>query len=71
MWFKLNYYPGIYLKGLRKITNLLSQNNRFPDRNLNPGPSEHQAGVLTTQPRRSFNGSANFDISLLRRNAKI
>jgi hypothetical protein len=38
---------------LRKTTKNLSQDNRTPGRNLNPGPSEYQTEVLTTRLRRS------------------
>jgi hypothetical protein len=42
--------------GLRKITNNLSQYNRSPGRNLNPGSLEYEAGVLTTRRVVTFNG---------------
>jgi hypothetical protein len=47
------YYPGIFLKGLRKNTKNLIQDSWSPGRDLNPGPPEYETGVLTTQPRRS------------------
>jgi hypothetical protein len=47
-WPNLRYYPGICPEGLRKNTKTLSQDSRSPGRNLNPGPSESEAGVLTT-----------------------
>jgi hypothetical protein len=52
-YFKVLFWhlPG----GLRKTTKDLSQDSRSPDRDLNPGHSEHEAGVLTTQPRLSIN----------------
>jgi hypothetical protein len=50
-WPNLWYYPGICLEGLRKTMKNLSQNSRCPNRYLNPGPPEYEAGVLTTQPR--------------------
>jgi hypothetical protein len=31
----------------------LDQGSRYPCRDMNPGPPEYEAGVLTTQPRRS------------------
>jgi hypothetical protein len=40
-------------EGLKKATKTLSQGSRSPDRDLKPGPSEHEAEVLTIQPRRS------------------
>jgi hypothetical protein len=49
----LRYYPGVCLKGLRKTTKTLSQDNRSPGRGLYPGPPEYEVGVLTTQPRLS------------------
>jgi hypothetical protein len=49
----LGYYPGTCLQGLRKTTDNLSQDSRFPGRDLNLEPPEYEAGVLTTRPRRS------------------
>jgi hypothetical protein len=49
----LMYYSGIRLEGLSKTTLNLSQGSRSPMRDLNPGPPEYEAGVLTTGPRRS------------------
>jgi hypothetical protein len=46
------YYPGISLEKLRKTTNNFSQYSRYPGRDLNKGPPEYEAGVLTSQPRR-------------------
>jgi hypothetical protein len=34
----------------------LSRDSRSPGRDLNPGASEYEAGVLTTQLRRSVEG---------------
>jgi hypothetical protein len=48
----LKYYPGIRLEGLRKTTENLIHDSRCPGRDLNPGPPEYEAGVLT-RPRRS------------------
>jgi hypothetical protein len=45
---------GIFLEGLMKTTKDLSQDSRFPGRDLNPGPPEYEAVVLTTQPRCSM-----------------
>jgi hypothetical protein len=47
----LRYYPSIRLEGLRKITKSLSQDSRSPGRDLNPGPLEYEAEVLTTRSR--------------------
>jgi hypothetical protein len=35
------------------MTKYLSRYSRSAGRNLNPGPPEHEAGVLTIRPRRS------------------
>jgi hypothetical protein len=51
LWPNLRSYPGIYLEGLRKTMKTLSQDSQFPGRDLNPGPPEYEAGVLTTHPR--------------------
>jgi hypothetical protein len=32
----------------------LTHNSLSEDRDLNPGPSEYEAGMLTTRPQRSF-----------------
>jgi hypothetical protein len=40
-------------EGLREITKNLSRDSRSPDRDLKPRLPEYEAGVLTTQPRRS------------------
>jgi hypothetical protein len=48
-WPNLRYYPGICLEGLTKTTKNLSQHSRSPGRDLNPGPPEYEAGVLTTR----------------------
>jgi hypothetical protein len=53
-WPNLRYYPDICLEGLRKKTKNLSQFIRSPGRDLNPGPPEYEAEVLTTRPRRSM-----------------
>jgi hypothetical protein len=49
----LRYYSDILLEGLSKTTKTLSQDSRISDRDLNLGPREYGAGVLTTRPRRS------------------
>jgi hypothetical protein len=48
----LSEYPDIYLYGLRKTTRDLGQNSRSLCRDLNPGPAEYEAQVLTIRPRR-------------------
>jgi hypothetical protein len=53
-WPNLRYCHGIYLEGLRKTTKNLSWDSRSPGRDLNPGPLEYEAGVLTTRLRRDI-----------------
>jgi hypothetical protein len=48
LWPNLRYAPGIFLEGLRSITKI----SEYPSRDLNPGPHEYEAGVLTTQQQR-------------------
>jgi hypothetical protein len=43
-WPNIRYYLGIRLERLRKITRNLRIS---PRRNLNPGPTEYEAGMLT------------------------
>jgi hypothetical protein len=40
--FKVAYYFGIRLDGPRKTTKNLSQESRYPGRDLNPGPPEYE-----------------------------
>jgi hypothetical protein len=47
MWEHVVVYPGSSLEGLRKGTHYLNQDSRFVKRELNSGPTEHEAGVLT------------------------
>jgi hypothetical protein len=51
-WPNLRSYLGICLERLRK-TKDLNIDRRSPFRDLNPGPSEYESGVLTTRSRRS------------------
>jgi hypothetical protein len=44
----MNYYPGNCLEGLRKTMIKLSQYSQFLDQDMNLGPPEYEAGVLTT-----------------------
>jgi hypothetical protein len=44
------YNPSIYLEGLRISTRSVSQDIRPSDRDLNQGPPECEAGVLTIRP---------------------
>jgi hypothetical protein len=46
----LRYYYGICLEGLRKITNISTQDYQSPGQHLTPGFPEYEAGVLTIQP---------------------
>jgi hypothetical protein len=47
----LRYYLRIRLEGLRKTTKNLGQDSRSPELDLNPGPTEYDAGVLATWPQ--------------------
>jgi hypothetical protein len=66
-WPNLRYYPGIFLEGLRKTTKALSQDNRFPCQDLNSGPTEYEAGVLSTRPRRSARSRFALKVFILSR----
>jgi hypothetical protein len=44
------YYPNICLQELVKLIKNLSQDNRFPGRDLNPWSPKYDAVVLITQP---------------------
>jgi hypothetical protein len=50
----LRYCPGIHMVELRKTTKNISHDSRFPNPDLNTGPPEYEAGVLTTRSRRSL-----------------
>jgi hypothetical protein len=52
-WPNFKVYPGICPERLGETTNNHSHDSRSVGRNLNPGPPEYKAGVLTTRPRRS------------------
>jgi hypothetical protein len=54
-WPNFMYYPGNHIEELRKPTRNLSQDSRSAGLDLNPGHPEHEAGVVTTRPRRSVN----------------
>jgi hypothetical protein len=60
----LRYYPGISLQGLKKTTNYLDQDSRSPGPGLNPKPSEYEAVVLNTLPRRSVLSLYPEDVTL-------
>jgi hypothetical protein len=49
----LRYYLRIRLEELWKTPKTRSQVNLSSGRDLNPGPPEYEAEVLTTRPRRS------------------
>jgi hypothetical protein len=53
-WPNLRYYPGICLEGLGETTRNLSQDNRSPGGDLNPGPPEYEARVLSCRRWRSL-----------------
>jgi hypothetical protein len=48
-YFKVGY-PGICLKGLKITTKNFSQDSRSACRNLNPGLSGFETGVVSTRP---------------------
>jgi hypothetical protein len=50
----LRNYTDICLEVLRKTTKDFCQDIRSPGRDLNPGPPEYEAGMLTTWPRHSI-----------------
>jgi hypothetical protein len=47
----LGYDTGIFLDGLRKTMKSLDQDSQSQGRDLNLGPPEYKAGVLTTWPQ--------------------
>jgi hypothetical protein len=60
----LRYYSGICLEGLRKTKKNLSQDRWSLDRDINPGHPEHEAGVITTQPRHSVGNTGDWFLEL-------
>jgi hypothetical protein len=42
------------MPGVTEKNHVIRQDSRSTGRNLNPGPPEYEAGVLTTRPRRSM-----------------
>jgi hypothetical protein len=54
-WLTLRYYAGIRMEGLWKTTKNLRQDSWSPSRDLNPGPPEYEAGLLTTRQRSERN----------------
>jgi hypothetical protein len=52
-WANLKFCRGIFLEGLKKTTKNLNQGSRSPSRDLNPEPSEYEAGEPTTRLLRS------------------
>jgi hypothetical protein len=56
----LRNYLSICLERLRKTTENLSEVIQSPGRHLSPGPSEYEAGVLTTRPGRSICEAWNY-----------
>jgi hypothetical protein len=57
----LRYYPGICLEGLMKTTKTISQDNRYPGRDLNLGTPEYEAGAVITRPPRSVEDLYRFE----------
>jgi hypothetical protein len=58
---RLVYYPGTCLEGLRETTKNFSQDSRYQSKDLNPGCTEYEAGVPTTQPARF--GTSSWDLA--------
>jgi hypothetical protein len=56
----VRYYPGNRLEGLWKTDENI-QDSLSPGRDLNPVPPEYEAGVLTTQARRSVENFSSFE----------
>jgi hypothetical protein len=50
----LMYCPVISLEGLLKTKKNLIHDSRSPERGINPGVPDYEAGVLTTRPRHSI-----------------
>jgi hypothetical protein len=50
----LRLYPGICLEDLRKTTEYLNQNSRFPGQDLNPEPPEYEATVSVNHSNKKF-----------------
>jgi hypothetical protein len=48
-WPNLRYVPAFAWRAEENTKNI-SQNNRPPSGDLNPGPTEYETGVLTTRP---------------------
>jgi hypothetical protein len=64
-WRDLRHYPGICFEGLRKPTTNICQDGRSPGRDLNPGPPDYEAVVLTTQALNIFARLQNLYFILL------
>jgi hypothetical protein len=52
-WPNLRYYPGIRLKRVRKTSKTSIKIAGHRSRDLNPEPSEYEAGMLTTRTERN------------------
>jgi hypothetical protein len=50
LWSNVRHCPEICVVGLRTTTENLSHDSWSLGHELNPGPPEFKAGVLTTQP---------------------
>jgi hypothetical protein len=70
-WPNLGYYLSIYREGPKKTMRNLGQDNGFPGRDLNPGPPEYEAGVLTTRPRCSVNATMKIENIAKHRREKL
>jgi hypothetical protein len=50
-WPNSRCHPGICLEALKKATNDLCHDDRFPGRDINPDRPEYEVGMLTARPR--------------------
>jgi hypothetical protein len=61
----LRYYPGIFLKGLKKKNENLSECSLCSDRDSNRVPPEYESGALPLQETVTVNKSWTDNISQL------
>jgi hypothetical protein len=57
VWPISSYCPSIHLEVQKETTK--TQNNWSPSQDMNLGPTEHEAGVLTTRPRHLVSRASN------------
>jgi hypothetical protein len=60
-WPNVKYSPTIFLEGLMKTTENLSQDSWSLGLDSDQRPPKYEAGMLTTQLRHSVSTSLNFD----------